>query len=221
MGQRFTLPFGINGFTLKWIAMITMMIDHMGLMLFPQYPIFRIIGRLAFPIYCFLLVEGAVHTSDIKKYLLRLLTFALVSEIPFNLVCAGEVWNLGYQNVFFTLALGLAAIAVFESVRLKSYGIVAAIIAILAAEVIHADYGGAGVVFILIFYLFRERIWQKILFFLVADIWLYGGIQNYAIFSLIPIICYNGKRGPGMKYMFYFMYPIHLLLLYGLKRWIG
>ena len=77
--------FGLNGFVLKCIAMVCMLIDHTGAVLFPQYRILRIIGRIAFPIYCFLLVEGAMHTRDIRKYELRLLGFALVSEIPFDL----------------------------------------------------------------------------------------------------------------------------------------
>lgn len=72
--------FGISGFTLKWIAMVSMVIDHTGAILFPQYLQFRMVGRLAFPIYCFLLVEGAVHTKDIRKYEKRLLIFAFLSE---------------------------------------------------------------------------------------------------------------------------------------------
>lgn len=217
MEQAEPKRFGINGFTLKWIAMITMIIDHTGMALFPQYIILRIIGRLAFPIYCFLLVEGAVHTSDKKRYLARLLMFALISEIPFDLICTGKVWSLSGQNVFFTLTIGLAAIFLFQSRLSKGYSVVLIVVLILLAEYANLDYGGAGIVFILIFYMFREQLWQKSLLFAAADIFLYGGIQNYAVLSLLPILCYNGKRGPGMKYFFYLIYPVHLLILYGMK----
>lgn len=217
MEQAEPKGFGINGFTLKWIAMLTMIMDHTGMVLFPQYIVLRIIGRLAFPIYCFLLVEGAVHTSNKKRYLIRLLVFALISEIPVDLICTGKVWSLSGQNVFFTLTIGLAAIFLLQSRLSKGYSFVLIVVLILLAEYANMDYGGAGIVFILIFYMFREQLWQKSLLFAAADIFLYGGIQNYAVLSLLPILCYNGKRGPGMKYFFYLIYPVHLLILYGLK----
>lgn len=217
MEQAEPKRFGINGFTLKWIAMLTMIMDHTGMVLFPQYIVLRIIGRLAFPIYCFLLVEGAVYTSNKKRYLARLLIFAVISEIPFDLVCTGKVWSLSGQNVFFTLTIGLAAIFLFQSRLSKGYSVVLIVVLILLAEYANLDYGGAGIVFILIFYMFREQLWQKSLLFAAADIFLYGGIQNYAVLSLLPILCYNGKRGPGMKYFFYLIYPVHLLILYGMK----
>ena len=105
---------GLNGFTLKWIAMLTMLIDHTGMVLFPQYRIFRIVGRLAFPIYCFLLVEGAVHTSNWKKYVSRLILFALISEIPFDLARSGQIVAADAQNVFFTLSFGLLAVIILK-----------------------------------------------------------------------------------------------------------
>lgn len=217
MEQAEPRRFGINGFTLKWIAMLTMIIDHTGMVLFPQYMILRIIGRMAFPIYCFLLVEGAVHTSDKKRYLVRLLIFALISEIPFDLICTGKIWSLSGQNVFFTLVIGLTAIYLLQSRLKKGYSYVLIVVLLLLAEYTNMDYGGAGIIFILIFYMFREQLWQKSLLFTAADIFLYGGIQNYAVLSLLPILCYNGKRGSEMKYFFYFIYPVHLLILYGIK----
>ena len=101
--------FGLDGFVLKSIAMVAMLIDHMGAVLFPQYLGMRMIGRIAFPIYCFLLVEGAMHTSDIRKYELRLFLFALVSELPFDLAFQGTI-DFNHQNVFFTLLLGVIGI---------------------------------------------------------------------------------------------------------------
>lgn len=209
--------FGLNGFALKWIAVVTMAIDHTGMALFPQYVIFRIIGRLAFPIYCFLLVEGAVHTSNKGKYLGRLLLFAVISEIPFDLVRTGKLISWDAQNVFFTLFLGLAAVFLLQS-RINKTGSVAACAALLfAAQYACVDYGGGGVFIILLFYIFRSRLLAKSAAFAAATFFLYGGLQNYAILSLIPVLCYNGKRGPGMKYFFYAFYPVHLMVLYWLR----
>ncbi len=218
----------LNSFALKCIAMVTMLIDHTGMMLFPQNMILRMIGRLAFPIYCFLLVEGAVHTSNWKKYLERLFLFALISEIPFNLAVAGAIRYPYAQNVFFTLFLGLAAILILkyqskEEKRVIFTGIkgILVLALVLLAELISADYGAGGVIFILIFYVFRSQLLMKSTVFAAAVVFLYGGIENFAILSLAPILCYNGKRGPGvLKYFFYIFYPAHLLLLYLLKRYV-
>lgn len=214
MGQK---QFGIDGFTLKWIALITMAIDHTGMVLFPQYRIMRFIGRLAFPIYCFLLVEGAVHTSNPKKYLERLLSFAILSEIPFNLVCSGKIWYSGGQNVFFTLSLGLIVILCLQRWGMRPKSIAVALALIVAAECLGVDYGGGGVLIILAFYLCRMRPLKMSVAFAGITAFCYGGVQNYAIASLIPILCYNGKRGRSMKYFFYVFYPLHLLLLYYLR----
>ena len=98
---------GINSFQLKWIAVITMIIDHTGAVLFPDDMVFRYIGRIAFPIFCFLLVEGFFHTRDVRKYMLRLGLFALISEIPYDLAFRDTVLEFEHQNVFFALLLGV------------------------------------------------------------------------------------------------------------------
>jgi len=107
----------VSADALKIIAVISMLTDHIGYVLFPGVMWLRIIGRLAFPIYCFLLVEGAVHTKNIGRYLLRLGAFALISEIPFDLAFKRSLFYPHYQNVFFTLFLGLAMIAVMDRRR--------------------------------------------------------------------------------------------------------
>ena len=94
-------------FKLKMLAVISMSIDHTGAVLMPDCIWLRIIGRLAFPIYCFLLVQGFRNTSNIKKYIGRLALFAVVSEIPFNLAFYGTIIAEEFRNVFFTLLLGL------------------------------------------------------------------------------------------------------------------
>lgn len=216
--------FGLNGFALKMIALITMIIDHTGMVLFPGVVTLRVIGRLAFPIYCFLLVEGATHTSNIKKYLGRLFIFALISEIPFDLVVAGRILEVSHQNIFFTLFLGVLAVTLLEmkfETRLEQIiSIFLVVTIVFVAQYLNVDYGGAGVLIILVFYVLRKNPLAQIIAFALCTILIYDGIQCYAIFSSIPILCYNGKRGPSMKYVFYIIYPVHLIILYCLTKWI-
>lgn len=98
---------GLNSFQLKCIAVITMIIDHTGAVLFPDNMTLRYIGRIAFPIFCFLLVEGFFHTRDVRKYMLRLGMFAVISEIPYDLAFRDTVIEFEHQNVFFTLFIGV------------------------------------------------------------------------------------------------------------------
>lgn len=211
--------FGINGFTLKCIAMACMLIDHTGAVLFPQYRILRIIGRLAFPIYCFLLVEGAMHTRDIRKYELRLLGFALISEIPFDLAFRGGLFRLDHQNVFFTLFLGVVAVDVAKQCKNKLSAVLIFMLMIILAEFLNTDYGGKGIVFILCYYLLYDRKIVKQIMFVLEDILLYGvGIQAYASLAVVPMLLYNGRKGPSLKYFFYAFYPLHLLILYLIVR---
>lgn len=206
--------FGINGFALKCIAMVCMLIDHTGAVLFPQYMILRVIGRLAFPIYCFLLVEGAMHTSNIRKYEMRLFGFALISEIPFDLAFRRGI-NWEHQNVFFALLLGVVAIDLAKQCKNKLSGVLIFGVMIVAAEFMNTDYGGKGIIFILCYYLLYERKVIKQLLFAVENLLLYGsGIQMYASLAAVPMLMYNGKKGPSLKYFFYVFYPLHLLILY-------
>lgn len=211
-----TKNYGLDSFALKMIAMITMVIDHIGAILFPQYEGFRIIGRIAFPIFCFLLVEGALHTHDIKKYLTRLFLFALISEVPFDFAFYGGMnWN--HQNVMFTLLLGLSAIALMKKYPGYLYGFLISIAAILLAEFANTDYAGGGVLLILIFYFFKDSYLSKSIFSAVLYIFCYGGIEVYAILAQIFWSFYNGKPGKKCKYLFYWFYPVHLAVLLGIK----
>ena len=105
---------GITSYQLKWIAIVTMVIDHMGAILYPTEMAFRYIGRISFPIFCFLLIEGFFHTRNIFKYMARLGAFALISEIPYDLAFKGKVLEFTHQNVFFTLFLGVLMMYVLE-----------------------------------------------------------------------------------------------------------
>lgn len=211
---------GINGFALKWIALSTMTIDHVGMVLFPNVVWLRMIGRIAFPVYCFLLVEGALHTKDIRRYLGRLLLFAFLSEIPFNLAHDGSIWNPEYQNIYFTLFLGLLAVVCLRHQK-RLLGAAGAMVMIIGAEILHTDYGGGGVVFVLVFFVFYGKRLMQSIVFSATEFFLFGGLQNYGMLALIPISLYNGKRGPSLKYFFYFYYPAHLLVLYLIRYQIG
>ena len=207
---------GINGFTLKWIAIITMVIDHTGMMFFPYSSIPRIVGRMAFPIFCFLLVEGFLHTHDRKKYALRLLLFAVVSEIPFDLaiyLSMGQKNYFAQQNVFFTLFLGLLLLILIERSPKVWWRMLMTVLVCLAAYFFMTDYNMMGVLLILAFYVFQTSILGKAASLAFLDWGMFGGIQNFAILSILPIWLYNGQRGPKMKYFFYVFYPAHLLLL--------
>ena len=213
-----------------------MLIDHTGAavvryMLTTEemlcfYNILRDIGRIAFPIFCFLLVEGFLHTSDVKKYEVRLGMFALISEIPFDLaVINHKMYSyMSHQNVFFTLLLGLMVMIAFRYIEctipagsawqwtlyLFCMGAGAGI-----AYLFKTDYSYKGIVCIMVIYLFRtKRIWQCAA----------GALSFFwelpAPLAFIPIYFYNGKRGLRMKYFFYAFYPVHLLVLYIIAHYI-
>lgn len=221
----------LSGDILKLIAMCAMTIDHVGAVLLPQYQIFRIIGRLAFPIYCFLLVEGFYHTSNWKKYMCRLFFFAILSELPFDLAFYGTVCYMGHQNVFFTLFFGLVLIQALSSISgdiqnaakfgtiLKEYGML--ILISLVVELTHMDYGAFGIFIISIFYVFRKNFVVLAVIQVVLSVMM-GGIQCFAGIALLPLYLYDErKRGnKKLKYLFYGYYPVHLLILFIIAKLI-
>lgn len=210
---------GLSGSTLKLMAMLSMLIDHIGAILLvgsPYYDNCRAIGRLAFPIYCFLLVEGYIHTRDVKKYGIRLFLSALISEIPFDLAFSGSVIDMGYQNVFFTLVIGLMALYIIDHAKNPGLQAVLLLAAMMAAELLKTDYSWAGVAAIAVIYAVREKkLWQAVA----------GGMmfawEMPAPAAFVPIYFYNGKRGISMKYLFYLFYPAHLLVLVVIRYFIN
>lgn len=225
---------GLSGGALKMIAIITMFIDHLGAtvlraivrlpsvssvpesqkMWLAIYNLSRDIGRLAFPIFCFLIVEGFLHTRNVKKYAGRLFLFALISEIPFDLALKGNVFYPDKQNVYFTLFIGLLVMVGISYItengtRNMSLAILPIAVGMVAAYYIDTDYNYKGVFLIAVLYLMRyTRLYQCI-----------GGAAAVsweipAPLAFIPIYFYNGKRGFQLKYFFYWFYPVHLLLLH-------
>ena len=205
---------GINTFTLKMIAIVSMLIDHAGAVLFPQYEILRIVGRLAFPIYAYTLVEGLVHTHDVKKYMLRLGAFALISEIPFDLAFFGSALEFSHQNVFFTLFLGIVMLYFTIKAPTTFWQFMYTIGFFLISEFLRTDYNSMGLLMIFCFYYFRNQNVTKYLLVALINILFMGGTQVYAVLALVPIAMHNGNQGPKCKKFFYGFYPVHLLILY-------
>lgn len=227
----------LSGSVLKMIAIITMLIDHTAFVLLSKYspalrPLFyfngrdyslyrvcRDIGRAAFPIYCFLLIEGFLHTRNRLKYGRNLLLFALISEIPWNLM-HNNTLSYAKQNVFFTLLLGYLACWAIEYFWENQLLTLASVLALLGASmVINADYGWRGFIFIVIMYVLRT---DKPAQAIVGSCWLY--YEWKACFAFISINMYNGKRGfiqgKWAKYVFYIFYPLHITILVLLRNYL-
>jgi hypothetical protein len=207
-------PGFIDSFTLKMIAIITMVIDHVGYIFFPEVSAFRIIGRIAFPIFCFLIVEGFQHTRNHLNYLIRLCIFALLSEIPFDLAIQGTIISWQQQNVFFTLALGLASLFCLEEMNTHRRYMILLIFVWVAAFFLHCDYGLGGVLLIDIFYKTKKSPWVRLILVTLVMYLFYGTFELYGLIALPLIMLYNGKRGGSAKMLFYWFYPVHLLVLY-------
>jgi hypothetical protein len=215
---------GFSGSTLKMIAMLSMVIDHTAAVLLigsPYYLMMRIIGRLAFPIFCFLLVEGYIHTHNVKRYAFRLLLFAAISEVPFDLAFSYSPVNWEYQNIFFTLLLGVLVMCGMDWIgkftKVPAFQILLKLLPLFAGMVVawylKTDYSKMGVLSIGILYLFRDygRLPQCVTA-AISFAW-----EPPAMLAFIPIYFYNGKRGISIKYLFYIFYPAHLLLLVRLR----
>lgn len=231
----------INSNSLKIIAMILMLIDHLWATIIPGNQWMTNVGRLAFPIFAFLIVEGFIHTSDFKKYAKRLFIFGLISEIPFNLIYTGSLIFPFHQNVMFTLLLGLLCINEIDKIKNNKNckTIIVGILKILGLLLIGAvgfvDYGVTGILTIIVFYIFRnfKFAWlgQLISLILLYVVFFKGQsviinvfgfeyflpLQGLGVLSLIPIWLYNGEKGKKNKllqYSFYAFYPVHMLCIY-------
>lgn len=217
MNQRWNIQC-LDSFQLKCIAIVSMALDHTGAVLYPSQIWLRCLGRIAFPIFCFLIVEGFFHTHDVRRYMGRLGVFALISEIPYDLAFRGVPLEYDHQNVFFTLLIGIGMMVLLERNREWPVKAVILLLAMWLAVLIRSDYNFRGVLLIFVFYIFHESRWLAVT---AGGLWnfLYQGvIQKYGVLSVLPLALYNGERGRKMKYFFYIFYPAHLLLLYGISR---
>ena len=216
----------LSGTALKLIAMLSMVFDHVGDNFFPEQTWMRVIGRIAMPIFAFFVAEGFLHTRDRKKYLLRMGVFALVSELPFDLLTAGRL-EFGHQNVMCTFFLAILALLCFDTLMAKeqtrarmalAWG--ALVAAIAAALLLKTDYNIYGVGLVFVFYLFRKKeLWFRCVMGMIFHIVTRNmGIYIYGLLGFLPLFLYNGKKGRGLKWLFYVFYPGHMLLLYFLKQ---
>ena len=224
---------GLSSHTLKIIAIMTMLIDHIAAVLMEGetgYWLLREIGRISFPIFCFLAAEGIAWTSNIFKYALRLGAFALISEVFYDLAFHSTIWDPMHQNVFFTLLLGVVAGGMLREIGQRICqkkcswffalcGMLAVLCCLIFAEWLHTDYGMRGVGLILFFYLARRTgVWRYVIVTLCMCFLWWGKIQMYAVLALPILFLYNGKKGQRMpKYAFYAFYPLHLFILWGIK----
>ena len=250
----------MSALALKIIALVTMFIDHLfascinpskvdlsGIAgtrfletTWSVYYIGRIIGRIAFPIFCFQIAEGVKYTRNWKKYLLRLGLLAVLSEWPFDF---GLKHDWGNQNVFFTLLLGMMIVAFMKAVdqdwKYLVWPVLTAGMAWIAQEVFHSDYGWSGVVCIAVMGLMNEP-WERlftpwtpqleqmkhVIFAAAGLMVLYykNSFEIYGLIALIPFALYSGKKGYSSRKLqmaFYLFYPAHLLLLGIVARTFG
>lgn len=218
-----------------------MLLDHIGFLLLPSGPLyvcFRTVGRLAFPLFCFLLIEGFFHTGNRTRYAQNLLFFAILSEIPFNLACRRTLFFPEAQNVFFTLFLGLLMLTALSLLpvspktalppftfpseinhMLLSAGIV--IFFAVLAFLCRCDYQAYGIILLALLYWYRIGILPPAIPTLFAA-FLSAEFFCAAAFSMLFIRLYNGTRGRQRdKYLYYLFYPLHLLILTFLSVWLS
>lgn len=232
----------LDSFTLHLLAMAFMLCDHLWATVVPGNQWLTCVGRLAFPIFAFLLVEGLFHTRDLRRYLLRLLVWALVSEVPFDLMYGGTAFYPFHQNVLWTFLISLCCIALIERVRARGVlwrtvftAVPASAAAIVLGFLTMVDYYGFGVMMVLVFYFFRGRRWYHFAGQL-AGLWYINAVlfagqqypvslfgwqftlphQGLALLALIPIWLYRGEQGPHGKKLqlaYYAFYPVHMAVL--------
>lgn len=227
----------MNSTQLKIIAIVTMLIDHTGAILFPDIIVLRMIGRLAFPIFAFLLVEGYFHTKNVRKYLIRLGVFALISEVAFDWAFYHKPFYVFHQNIFFTLFIALVTIWFFDQYKeIKPHIAWAVLIGgSMLSILLGVDYNILGIMSIFFFYryhderpraLFSVGLLHVIYGMLGSGLFggeflLIGGLQALAALSMFFLYKYNGEKGTGPKYLFYGFYPVHLLILGLISKLVG
>ena len=243
MKEKFKLE--TTSFSLHVMAMIFMLCDHLWGTIVPGNDWLTCIGRIAFPIFAFMIVEGYFRTSNLKKYVSRLFIFAVISEIPFNLAMGSRLLYPVHQNVLWSFLISIGLIHWNEKVKEKQVwkrilvGVLSVCIGYIIGIITFVDFYHAGILTVLAFYFFRQRKWwsyvgqfaclyyinREILGGFMYEIPLWGNTfylmrQGLALLALIPIWLYRGKQGPynkTIKYVYYWFYPVHLLILGLLK----
>lgn len=230
--------FDISSAGLHILAMAIMLCDHLGMVLFPQAAWMRSVGRLAFPIFAFLLVEGFCHTKNFTKYAGRMFVCALIAEVPFDLMTSGRLVDFSHQNVIWTLLIALFLMWVAEQYRshsgkrFQAMLVIWIVLGFFLGEALATDYSGAGVLMVLVFFFFHERTPASLVMqfaclfilnaFFVPSVFIsvfgYEILQQTLAILALPLIwLYRGRQGyhsQGFQYLHYAFYPCHALILW-------
>lgn len=239
----------ISSAGLHILAMGFMLCDHLWAMLFPAQEWLTCIGRMAFPIFAFMIVEGYLHTHNLRRYMLRILVWAILTEVPFDLMYGSSIFYPYHQNVLWTFLISLFIIVLIEKCKLHFKPVLAAvltaglvILGFVLGFITMADYYGVGILTVLTFYFFQNRNWKnrlcQFLCLYILNVELLGGYyyeiqvfgmelevmqQGFALLALVPIWMYRGKQGIHSKifqYFCYSFYPAHMLALFMIREWI-
>lgn len=202
---------------LEWIAMITMLIDHLGVTFFPDVPFLRMIGRIAFPLYCFFIVLGLTRTRIQKRYLQRLLFIAIISQIPYNLV-----FPTLRLNVVFGLLAGALLIYIYEKYNRKlKWVLMAPIIIMVFLLNDYISYGIYGVLLCLMYYFLKDKMIELIVCHVVLNL-LFNYFQTGSFISgqmlsvigtLIIILRSRLPILPVPRKFYQAFYPVHLFVI--------
>lgn len=230
------------------MAMVFMLCDHLWGTVVPGNDWLTCIGRISFPLFAFMIVEGYFHTGNLKKYVKRLFLFALISEIPFNLAMGSSLFYPVHQNVLWSFLMAIGFIHWNEKAvksgkwwKRVAIAVISIILAYLLGIITMVDFYHAGILTVLVFYFFRNRKWYNYIAQFIC-LWyinmeILGGYsyqlnilgqtyfvarQGFALLALIPIWLYRGRQGYHTKtfqYFCYWFYPVHLLVL-GLLKFV-
>ena len=228
--------FSLTNTQLKLIAITAMTLDHIGRELLPQWPILTIIGRLAYPIFAYMIAEGCWHTKHRKQYFLTVFGLGAVCQIVFY-IATGSM----YQNILITFSLSILTIYAIDYCKqsLDNHSVTVPYISVLLMLTELAlvaflcrflpnkldndfwiDYGLIGVCIPVVLYLVTNKTYKLICLTIMLALMAYnmGGEQWYALITVPLLALYNGKRGTArLKYLFYIFYPSHLAIIYGIK----
>lgn len=234
MEERVSRKFGLTNNQLKIIAMISMLLDHVGLMLFPECAFLRILGRVAFPIFAYMIAEGCLYTRNRVKYLLLIAILAAGCQLVYWFAMGSL-----YQSILVAFTLAIITIYAIDLFLKKKNGWTCALAVLVVASVVFAaviapelfkhvgfeiDYGIFGILLPVAAYYAPKRVWKLLAAaaVLVAMSAYYGGLIWYSLTAL-PFLClYNGQRGKyRLKYLFYIFYPTHLAVIYLIATWLA
>lgn len=237
-----TLKIETSSMSLHIMAMVFMLCDHLWGTIVPGNDWLTCIGRIAFPIFAFMIVEGYFHTKSLKKYVYRLLLFAVISEIPFNLAMGSRIFYPVHQNVLWSFLISIGLIHLNEKAKKThkiwvqiAVGCATILLGYVVGIVTMVDFYHAGILTVLVFYFFRQRKWWSYIGQFIClwyiNVEMLGGFayeiylggetyfftrQSLALLALIPIWLYKGKQGyhsKTLQYIYYAFYPVHLLIL--------